>query len=376
MQPQLSLGVEEWKYMNTEVTTGIAEPEDTTAEKTNITAEDFAIQRLGQPTPQPEEQEAPEVEEEVTDEIAEEEAEEVEEAVEDTEDETPEAESDEQVLSQIDLDDMSEVELRELADKLGSRAVARFGELTAKRKAAEEKLQQIEARLSAEQNNPLKPKKEVTNNPFANVETLEELQSKATDASNVIEWAEDIMFNADGYEADDVVTEVEGKEMTKADVRNALLQARKARDKFLPDRLEKIQAVEQSKQMQEHLTAQAEAELPWMKGEDNDTRREYEAIMSDPRVDTLMDNLPPDVKAQMPYLLAHAANSIYGRKAVKSTKSNVRLNPSSNSTPNAAGSEKPASRVNKSIKNLSNQFKQSGDKGDFITLRTLQLQNR
>jgi hypothetical protein len=362
--------------MNTEVTTGIAEPDNTTVEKTNITAEDFAIQRLGQPTPQPEEQEAPEVEEEVTDEIANEEAEEVEESVEDTEDETPEAESDEQVLSQIDLDDMSEVELRELADKLGSRAVARFGELTAKRKAAEEKLQQIEARLSAEQNNPLTPKKEVTNNPFANVETLEDLQSKATDASNVIEWAEDIMFNADGYEADDVVTEVEGKEMTKADVRNALLQARKARDKFLPDRLEKIQAIEQSKQMQEHLTAQAEAELPWMQGEDNDTRREYEAIMKDPRVDTLMTNLPPDVKAQMPYLLAHAANSIYGRKAVKSTKSNVRLNPSSNSTPSAAGSEKPASRTSKSIKNLSNQFKQSGDKSDFITLRTLQLQNR
>lgn len=362
--------------MNTEVTTGIAEPDNTTVEKTNITAEDFAIQRLGQPTPQPEEQEAPEVEEEVTDEIANEEAEEVEESVEDTEDETLEAESDEQVLSQIDLDDMSEAELRELADKLGSRAVARFGELTAKRKAAEEKLQQIEARLSAEQNNPLTPKKEVTNNPFANVETLEDLQSKATDASNVIEWAEDIMFNADGYEADDVVTEVEGKEMTKADVRNALLQARKARDKFLPDRLEKIQAIEQSKHMQEHLTAQAEAELPWMQGEDNDTRREYEAIMKDPRVDTLMTNLPPDVKAQMPYLLAHAANSIYGRKAVKSTKSNVRLNPSSNSTPSASGSEKPASRTSKSIKNLSNQFKQSGDKSDFITLRTLQLQNR
>ena len=362
--------------MNTEVTTGIAEPENTTVEKTNITAEDFAIQRLGQPTPQPEEQEAPEVEEEVTDEIANEEAEEVEESVEDTEDETPEAESDEQVLSQIDLDDMSEVELRELADKLGSRAVARFGELTAKRKAAEEKLQQLEARLSAEQNNPLKPKKEVTNNPFANVETLEDLQSKATDASNVIEWAEDIMFNADGYEADDVVTEVEGKEMTKADVRNALLQARKARDKFLPARLEEIQKVEQSNQMQEHLSAQAEAELPWMKGEDNDTRREYQAIMGDPRVETLMTSLPSDVKAQMPYLLAHAANSIYGRKEVKSVKSKVRLNPSNTSTPSAAGSDKPSSRASKSIKNLNTQFKQSGDKSDFITLRTLQLQNR
>lgn len=362
--------------MNNEVTTGDAETENSTAEKTNITAEDFAIQRLGQPAPEPQEEETPEVEEEVADEIATEEEEGYEESDESTDNEEPKSESEEQVLSQIDLDEMSEEELRELADKLGSRAVARFGELTAKRKAAEEKLQQIEARLSAEQSNPLQPKKEVKNNPFNSVDTLEDLQSKATDASNVIEWAEDIMFNADGYEADDVVTEVEGKEMTKADVRNALLQARKARDKFLPARLEEIQKVEQSKQMQEHLSAQAKAELPWMTGDDNDIRREYEAIMKDPRVDTLMTNLPADVKAQMPYLLAHAANSIYGRKEVKSGKSQVRLNPSSTSTPSAAGSEKQVSRTNKSIKNLSTQFKQSGQKDDFITLRTLQLKNR
>ena len=362
--------------MNNEVTTGYAEPENSTAEKTNISAEDFAIQRLGQPAPEPEEEETLEVEEEVADEIATEEEEGYEESDESTDNEEPKSKSEEQVLSQIDLDEMSEEELRELADKLGSRAVARFGELTAKRKAAEEKLQQIEAKLSAEQSNPLQPKKEVKNNPFNSVDTLEDLQSKATDASNVIEWAEDIMFNADGYEADDVVTEVEGKEMTKADVRNALLQARKARDKFLPARLEEIQKVEQSKQMQEHLSAQAKAELPWMTGDDNDIRREYEAIMKDPRVDTLMANLPADVKAQMPYLLAHAANSIYGRKEVKNGKSNVRLNPSSTSTPSAAGSEKQVSRTNKSIKNLSTQFRQSGQKDDFITLRTLQLKNR
>lgn len=359
--------------MNNEVTTGIAEPENTTVEKTNITAEDFAIQRLGQPTPQPEEQEAPEVEEEVADEIATEEVEGVEESDESTEDETPEAETEEQVLSQIDLDDMSEVELRELADKLGSRAVARFGELTAKRKAAEEKLQQLESQLSAEQNNPLKPKQEITNNPFDSVGTLEDLQSKATDASNVIEWAEDIMFNADGYEADDVVTEVEGKEMTKADVRNALLQARKARDKFLPARLVEIQKVEQSNQMQEHLSAQAEAELPWMKGEDNDTRRQYEAIMGDPRVDSLMTNLPPDVKAQMPYLLAHAANSIYGRKPVANTKSSVRLNPSKTGTPSSSKPEKSMGKTAKALKELEARFKQTGSANDFANLRKLKM---
>jgi hypothetical protein len=362
--------------MNNEVTTGDAEPENSTAEKTNITAEDFAIQRLGQPAPEPQEEETAEVEEEEANEIASEEEEGTEESDESTEDEAPESESDEQVLSQIDLDEMSEEELRELADKLGSRAVARFGELTAKRKAAEEKLKEIEAKISAEQNNPLKPTQEIKDNPFNEVETIEALQIKATDASNVIEWAEDIMFNADGYEADDVVTEVEGKEMTKADVRNALLQARKARDKFLPARLEEIQKVQQSEKMQEQLRLQAEEELTWLKGDDNDTRRQYEAIMSDPRVEILMTTVPAEVKAQMPYLLAHAANSIYGRKEVRDSKSKVRLNPSNTSTPNAASSDKQVSRTNKSIKNLSTRFKQSGEKDDFITLRTLQLQNR
>jgi hypothetical protein len=48
--------------------------------------------------------------------------------------ETPAEEPAEDVLSQLDLDDMSEADLRELSEKLGSRAVARFGELTAKRK--------------------------------------------------------------------------------------------------------------------------------------------------------------------------------------------------------------------------------------------------
>ena len=89
-----------------------------------------------------------------------------------------------------------------------------------------------------------------------------------------------------------------------------------------------------------------------------------------------MDNLPADVKAQMPYLLAHAANSIYGRKEVKDSKSKVRLNPPNTSTPNAASPDKQVSRTNKSIKNLSTQFRQSGQKDDFITLRTLQLQNK
>ena len=134
---------------------------------------------------------------------------------------------------------MSEDELRELSDKLGSKAVARFGALTAKRKAAEERLAELEAKLS--QQNPLDAPQKVDNNPFGNIDTIEGLQEKAREVEQVVEWAEELLFESDAYAAEDVITEVEGKELTKAEVRKSLLQARKAQKTFLPDQLSTVQ---------------------------------------------------------------------------------------------------------------------------------------
>ena len=98
----------------------------------NITIGELATRRLGQPD---------NVQAEASEQI-EETPESVVEEVE-TEQETeqlPEEVSEEPTnndLSQYNLDEMSEQDLRELSEKLGSRAVARFGELTAKRKQAE-----------------------------------------------------------------------------------------------------------------------------------------------------------------------------------------------------------------------------------------------
>ena len=124
--------------MTEEIATADAEAGKISVEKSNISVTDFAQRRIGELTPkaeQPQEEEpqdAPEQEHEEVEEGSEVEA----------------------VLSQLDLDDMSEEDLRELAEKLGSRAVARFGELTAKRKAAEERLMQLEAQLQ-DNSNPL-----------------------------------------------------------------------------------------------------------------------------------------------------------------------------------------------------------------------------
>jgi hypothetical protein len=362
--------------MSNEITEGVAEPStETTAPQSNMSAADFVNRRLGQLNEATQE-ETPIVE--ATDEVTEEaevestEAEINEEVVAERTEETEElSEESTDVLSQLDLDEMSEDDLRELSEKLGSRAVARFGELTAKRKAAEAKLKEMEASL--QNNNPLETQ-EVADN--ASVDTLQGLQEKAKEVTDVIEWAEETLFNADGYGPEDVVIEVEGKELTKSDVRRSLLNARKARDKFLPAQLKSVQRVAQSKQLKEAFDAQASTELNWLQGEDNDVRKSYEAMVGDPRFDSLRKKADPEVAAQLNYLMAHAANSIYGRKLVKEAPKSATLTPPKTAGTAASQSEKTVGKSVKALKNLNQQFRQSGNKSDFITLRTLQLQKR
>ena len=230
--------------MTDEITPDIAESEKNTVD--NISPESYAGLRLGQ-TPSEDVQKLAEEEvesSEPTEEIAQ--SQEV--------GEVEEAESTD-VLSKYNLDEMSEGELRELSEQLGSKAVARYGELTAKRKAAEEKLAELQSQLSND--SVLSKPKEIKDNPYSSIKTIEDLQAKSSEVNDIIEWAEDVLFEADGYSADDVVTEVEGKEITKAQVRKSLLQARKSRDSFLPDQLRNIQFVEQSKQAAESFQRQA-----------------------------------------------------------------------------------------------------------------------
>ena len=360
--------------MTDEIATANAEADTNSVDNTNISVADLANRRLGQmqAQAQPQAEETQEASEEV-EEAAEEVTEETEEVAEETTEEPSE-----DVLSQLDLDDMSEEELRELADKLGSRAVARYGELTAKRKSAEERLARLEASLK-EKENPLDAPKKVENNPFSNIENIEGLQEKADEVNNIVEWAEDILFESDAYAADDVVTEVDGKEMTKAEVRKALLQARKAQKTFLPDQLRVLQTQAQSEQMSQVFEAQAKDELEWLQGEDNDIRKQYEAVVGDERFKKLKQVLKkeaPDIASQLDYWFAHGVNSLYGRKPVVEKASSPKLNPPKTGNPSAAQPEKQAGRTAKALKELEARFKQSGNPRDFAELRKLKMASR
>ena len=360
--------------MTEEIATADAEAGKISVDKSNISVTDFAQRRIGELAPgteQPQDEEAEEVIEQETEEVLEESVD-TEEA--ETSEESPESED---VLSQLDLDDMSEEDLRELADKLGSRAVARFGELTAKRKAAEEKLTQLEARLK-EKPNPLETKK-VENNPYGNLDTIEKLQQKSTEVDQVVEWAEDLIFESDGYGADDVVTEVEGNEWTKKDVRQSLLRARKAQKTFLPDQLSKVQLRAEGEVLTKQFDSQAKQELSWLEGEDNDLRRQFEATVGDERFKKLKSVLKresPDIAAQLDYWFAHATNSIHGRKLVGVGKKSPTLNPPKTGNPASAQSEKGMGRTAKALKELEARFKETGNARDFAALRKLKMSNR
>lgn len=361
--------------MSDEITPAIAEAEPSSAENTNISVTDFAMRRLGEMNPK--EQAEPASEEETQEVVTEQVNEEVEEIDEEVSETSEDAES-QDVLSQLDLDEMSEDDLKELAEKLGSRAVARFGELTAKRKAAEEQLTQLQDKLKKDEN-PLNTNKEIQNNPFSNLDTVEKLQSKASEIEGIVEWAEDLLFESDSYSPEDVVAEIEGKDWTKKEVRQALLRARKAQKTFLPDQLNKVQARIEGEQLTESFQQRAKQELKWLDGEDNDLRKQFESTVGDTRFKKLKEVVKreaPDIAAQLDYFFAHATNSIYGRKPVTEGKRSVTLNPSTTGIPGSAKSEKSTSKTAKALKELESRFKQTGNARDFAALRKLKLQQR
>lgn len=356
--------------MSNEVISVDSESEQNSVE--NITAQEFALQRLERlQGEQPEDTQ--EVQEE---EVLEEAVESEEEVIQETENESSEEET-EDVLSQYNLDDLSEDELKDLAEKLGSRAVARFGELTAKRKAAEEELDRVKQSL---QQDPLKQEMEdVKDNPFDDVQDIKSLQEKAKEISDIIEWAEDVLFESDDYSAHDDVTELDGKKMTKVEVRSALKNARKSRDLYLPDQLKKVQKAENANTLKRELGAKALKELEWLNKEDDETRKAFFSIAANKDLQSVYKEYPV-LGAELPYIIAHGVDNIYARKTVPSTSAKSgtkpKINPPKGSVPSSAMPEQGQRKSSKVLKDLSSRFKKSGNKDDFISLRTKQLSRK
>ena len=279
------------------------------------------------------------------------------------------AKEEQRVLSKdVDLDSMSEAELKELSQKLGSKAVARYGELTAKRKAAEEQLAALQADIAKRSSNQLEAT--VKDNPYANIDNPNDLKSKYQEVTEVIDWADDLLEKGDELGSDDILTNVNGKDYSKREIKEALRKARKAKEVYLPDQDKQIKIGEERKAFKQALVERAKTELPWMQGEDNDVRKQYEAMVGDNRIRDI-EKILPELAPQLPYLLAHAANSLYARRSVDA-KAAPRLSPPSLVVSQSTESNQPETRQSKALNDLSSRFGKSGSYKDFKAICALQ----
>jgi len=280
--------------------------------------------------------------------------------------EVAEEKSEDNVLSKFNLDEMSEEEKSSIRAQLIPGAEKRIGELTAKRKAAEEQL----VAMQREQSQLKLKQPEVKNNPFSEIATLDILQEKANEVVEVISWAEDLLFESDSYNADDEVTQVEGKPMTKKEVRKALLNARKSRDFYIPDQLKKLQLNQDDVLIRQQLGRKAIEELEWLQDKNgNELKTQFLNLMSDGKL---------QMDSRMPYLVAHAINSLSNRNIIKDTPvaksaaGNIKLDPPKMATSSSAASEKTERPQSKAIKESQSRFLKTGKLGDFVKYRTSQ----
>jgi len=279
-----------------------------------------------------------------------------------------------EVLSK-DVEDLTDDEIAELAQKGKSGLLKRIAELTAKRKLAEEKTAALEVAIQQAQRQI--PETKVENNPYESIDNEEALLKEKAEVESFVEFAEDVLFRSEDLGADDVAYEADGKQYSKAAVREMLRNARRRQTKFIPAQYKELQERAKRTAMEENFKRLAKQELSWMDGDDNDTRKRFEAMVNDPRLKRMKESVP-EIAPQIEYLVAHAANSIYGRKLIDmdNKPKSPAINPPSTPSTTAAAPERAESRTEKTLKDVESRFKQTGSASDFIALRAAQISKR
>jgi len=280
----------------------------------------------------------------------------------------------------IDLDSLSDEERDSVAEKLRSQAISRYGELTAKRKAAEEETARLREELAKLKNQPDDPlKAEPKANPYSNLKSVDDVKAKAREIDEVIDWAEDALWNTDGMPADHIITEVDGKAVTRERARKMLRDAQKARKEFLPAQLKEIEAKETRKSQKKALLDQARKELPWMdEVEETEAKKQFEGLRNDPVIRRAVEAVP-ELEPYMEYMTAHAVNSLYGVRKPVSVEASTRkpaLTPPSSPDTSVAQSDAPSARTSKAIKELEDRARKTGKVNDIVALRTAQLKRK
>jgi hypothetical protein len=337
---------------------GIATPQESGE---NLSIEEIIERRIAAHSPQPEEEtEAPETEDQ---------PEQVDETEpEDTEEPETEETDEEEGEAEIDLLSLSPEQIQDLAKRGKSRLLHRIGELTAQKKALEEKIQTAQAESKPL---PVVPDEE---NPFRDIKSLDEVKSKYGELEKVLEETDRILEDHEDYGPDDII-DFGGKEFTKKQIRQANRNARNSLTKYLPAQAASIQRSEHMQSLAKQYEEAIQQEVPEVLDESSTIYKQYVELKSDPLVQQVRDRVP-DLEPQLDYILAHAVRSINLKAAKKATAqpatgTPVKARPPAD--PFGAGTARTVAPVKKKIAEAEARFQSTGSQEDWIAARIAKL---
>ena len=316
----------------------------------NMSFEELVAQRtarLSNPEPESEEQTEEEESEIEEEEISTEE-----------EDNEIEAEPKEEEESEIDLLSLTTEQIQSLAKKGKSRLLQRIGELTAQKKALEEKVQ----------SQPQVKEVPQEQNPFREIQSFDDLKAKYQELERTLETTDELLEEYEDYRADDIIL-VGDKEFTKQQIRKANRNSRDALTKYLPAQQSHLQQIAQLEQLKGQYIAAAEEEVPDIKDESTAVGKQFMSLVSDPLIEKLRKQVP-EIGYQIEYILAHAANSINGGTRIKKQPAvGNRLKVSPSSSPFGAGAAKSSTSPKSKVVDAYTRFEKSGSPEEWVAAR-------
>ncbi len=345
----------------------------------NLSMAEFADQLLKRKQP---EEESPEPTEEVdepaedtaepTNTLEEETDQSAEEEVEEEEESSPPAEPSDNVLSKfnIDLDNLSEEESRDLAKALNASAVKRFGRLTAQKKAllAENAELQAQAQQAqAQQPQSAELPEFLKDNALHSVNDVQGLQKEVENLTSLVEWADENLDNEVQYDDDgnEYVAKDGDKVYSKADLRRIKANANKILRKDAPRRQawlkERASADQQALQTFEFLG-----------DENSDNYKLFMQVKESPLYKPMMQYLPNSNFALG--LMVEGLNAVKARQAKKAAPKPKPKAPTASTEAGTARPKTPQANAQKALQAAKAKFDKSGTMADYQAY--LKLKNK
>lgn len=280
------------------------------------------------------------------------------------------------VLSQIgvDIDKLDEVEAKKLARAFGVESIKRFGRLTGQKKERDETIAQLETQLAELKSKPTEPVVLDSNNEYANITNMDELQKELDDAQAIIDWADDSMFNDSQYDDEDgkeYIAELSGKKYDKQELQRIKNNAQRALRKNSP-----LNQRRQFLEQQYSSDAQALQDFSFLNDQKSEEFKTFNEMIQVPMFQSISNNY-----ANGNYLIAlmiEGEKALRGQQTqaskppVKKVISNTPPKATISNTTSVAPQRNGNSDLQKEYEAAQKAYLKSGNTADMVRARTLQ----